>query len=392
MLRREVTTMQPDHHRPVMLNWGPALRVFLRLSAIWVPISAIPYLNDFARDFPNIRGDDLRAVAVGALGPPMAILVAGIGLYLSSLSLWRIWQTFGAEHWLRLPDNVRRGLARLYLATAIPWTVYFGYRMAVDSSRHYGDRYIRDDLLWLLSIPAGAIALFMVFCWIFDGFNRRGPIVSEPPTARNASQADSSEDGKKAIFEKLHFLLTNEKAQVAHLPEPMRSQILGGAACDKIPGAKGEFGRDLDNPIPVNGPLGELIYLSNLLNETSRQPILFHRLGSAGRIDIFETVTTDGERWDILFFDLYHPTKSRLTPSGYLSANSDPNIRLPCGTNEYLPRFPSELPSSVANACERFIGLRLCPPEVRRAIESVSFSRPPAHQVRISSLAGKLAR
>jgi hypothetical protein len=37
---------------------------------------------------------------------------------------------------------------------------------------------------------------------------------------------------------------------------------------------------------------------------------MFHRLGSLGGIDAYEVVSLDGEVWDILFLDLYHPRKS----------------------------------------------------------------------------------
>ena len=120
----------------------------------------------------------------------------------------------------------------------------------------------------------------------------------------------------KDVFRKIHRLMDNEKAQNERLPEPYRSQVLRGADCDEIAGAVGEFGRDPRNPIPVNGPLGELIYLSNLRTANSQQ-IMFHRLGSISNVDIYETVSLDGAIWDILFLHQYHPRKSQRSPSGY---------------------------------------------------------------------------
>src|SRR5262245_4959289 len=120
----------------------------------------------------------------------------------------------------------------------------------------------------------------------------------------------------KDVFSKLHRLMDNEKAQNDRLPEPYRSQVREGTDCDEIAEAVGEFGRDPRNPIPVNGPLGELIYLSNLRTGDSQQ-IMFHRLGSTTNVDIYETVSLDGAIWDILFFHSFHPRKSRRAPSGY---------------------------------------------------------------------------
>ena len=65
-------------------------------------------------------------------------------------------------------------------------------------------------------------------------------------------------------FKKFHKFMDSENAQNKRLIEPHRSEVRAGADCDEIVGVVGEFGRDPRNPIPVNGPLGEIIYLSNL--------------------------------------------------------------------------------------------------------------------------------
>ncbi|MCY4364582.1 MAG: hypothetical protein OXE42_20765, partial [Gammaproteobacteria bacterium] len=70
------------------------------------------------------------------------------------------------------------------------------------------------------------------------------------------------------------------------------------------------------NPIPVNGSIGQLAYLSKLETERGER-ILFHRIGAVDTIDVFEAVTFSGSEWFILFVDLYHPRRSRLTPDGF---------------------------------------------------------------------------
>ena len=71
----------------------------------------------------------------------------------------------------------------------------------------------------------------------------------------------------KKIFEKIGRLFESEAFQNSLLPEPLKAVVLNGQNCDKIPGASGEFGRDPTNPIPVNGPIGEILYLSQLRTE-----------------------------------------------------------------------------------------------------------------------------
>jgi hypothetical protein len=54
------------------------------------------------------------------------------------------------------------------------------------------------------------------------------------------------------------------------------------------------------NPIPVNGPIGELAYLSKL-ETVQGERILFHRIGTVNMIDVLEAVTFSGSEWFILF-------------------------------------------------------------------------------------------
>src|SRR3546814_10801196 len=62
-----------------------------------------------------------------------------------------------------------------------------------------------------------------------------------------------------------------------------------------LPNGSGPFGFTETNPIPVNGPIGQLAYLSRLETQ-SGQRILFHRLGAIDKVDVFEAVTFDGSR------------------------------------------------------------------------------------------------
>ncbi len=106
----------------------------------------------------------------------------------------------------------------------------------------------------------------------------------------------------------LHRFLNDEHAQNNQLPESYRSEIQGGLDCDEISGASGEFGRSFQNPVPVNGPVGEILYLSNLRMK-DRTPIMFHRIGSKNGADAFETVSLDGKVWDVLFLHPISPEK-----------------------------------------------------------------------------------
>jgi hypothetical protein len=186
----------------------------------------------------------------------------------------------------------------------------------------------------------------------------------------------------KEMFDKLARFMEDEAGQNSVLHPMMRDRVINGLDVDMLPNAIGDFGRSSESPIPVNGAIGELIYLSRLMTKDAKQGLLFHRLGSVEYIDIYETVSIDARRWDILFLSMYHPRKSRKAPAGYLIV--DQGIRpLIFGTNRRVSEFPHRLQEAIAATTEEFIGISLPPPEVRMAVERLQFRRPQDHEKRV---------
>lgn len=204
---------------------------------------------------------------------------------------------------------------------------------------------------------------------------------------RNEDRALSPE--ATAAFEKIARFLADEDAQNERLPATRRDMLKKGLSCDQVPWGVGCFGKELTNPIPVNGPLGELIYLSNL-RHISGQPVLFHRLGSLNAVDIYEIMTLDGKFWDILYLDFYHPRKSCSVPEGY-SAAFDWTATF-YGTNEFVEDFPKNIHIAVGQTFERLIGISMCLPEIREAVEGKEFLRPSEHARRSASLRREIAK
>ncbi|WNJ99968.1 hypothetical protein L2D14_00750 [Thalassospiraceae bacterium LMO-JJ14] len=188
----------------------------------------------------------------------------------------------------------------------------------------------------------------------------------------------------RKIFDKMARVMEDEKLQNSMYPDQIKSQIENGQDTDEISYAVGEFGRTEDNPIPVNGPIGELVYLSCLKTKSNAR-LLFHRLGSMDGIDFYETVTIDGRDWDVLFFSMYHPRKSKKAPSGYVltSTNEQPLL---FGTNRRVENFPYSLQQAIRSTTSEIFGFPLPPPQVRQAEESVKFQRPKDHLQRVKSL------
>src|SRR5689334_7980596 len=207
-----------------------------------------------------------------------------------------------------------------------------------------------------------------------------------PATVDRAEPRLAADD----TFKNVHKFMDNESAQNNRLIEPHRSKVRAGADCDEIVGAVGELGRDPRNPIPVNGPLGEVIYLSNLRMDS--QHIMFHRLGAVSNVDVYETVSIDGAKWDILFLDQYHPRKSRVPPSGYQLVTGPERNTLLLGVDDFVAEFPNDLADAIANMSERIFKLRLRPEGVSAVPERAIFKRPAAHAERVNIVLNALKR
>lgn len=184
----------------------------------------------------------------------------------------------------------------------------------------------------------------------------------------------------EAVFQRVSNFLNSDAEQLSRYPPEFRSLLQNAASVDRLPGSSGPFGQVLENPIPVNGPIGEIIYLSALRRNGAR--VLFHRLGSVDRLDIFECVSADGYDWDLLYFDMYHPRKSHLVPHGYTRA---PNALL-SGVNITTSEFPNDIYREVLKYSNGVFGFSLADPSIRLSLESCEFIRPPGHAARLAKL------
>ena len=128
----------------------------------------------------------------------------------------------------------------------------------------------------------------------------------------------------------------------------MSERFITGLDCDEMPGAIGPFGKTMTNPIPVNGPIGELKYLSRLRME--EHPIMYHRLTSSRyglsdieAVDIYELCDITGKNWDILYLHMYHPRRSTTIPDGYQLADYHPvftKLGYGLGVANFVGHFP----------------------------------------------------
>jgi len=174
-----------------------------------------------------------------------------------------------------------------------------------------------------------------------------------------------------AVFKKLDRLLNDDKEQNATLPEYCRAPIAEGLDCDQLPDASGEFGLTPTNPIPTNGPLGEVLYLSRLRTKGG-SPIMFHRLwsedGTLTPVDVFEVLSLDGLVREKLFLSMYHPRKSKKVPRGYSYAPNIDTRNFTYGVTHIVENFPQKLDAHIRKWQMDVIGTPLPVGRVREAI------------------------
>lgn len=181
-----------------------------------------------------------------------------------------------------------------------------------------------------------------------------------------------------AVFEKIYALLSDENVQNRYYPAVLQQLLAQGGAIDQVPNASGEFGRNIGNPIPVNGFLGELVYISNLTLPNGVD-VVAHRLGNLNnKCDIYEIVAIDGSRWDILIFDMYHTRKSRITPSGY-NLKGDPAKYL-FATDKVVDEFPEGISEAIKDMGLSMFSIPILAPQLESFSKFKGLTRPKAHE------------
>jgi hypothetical protein len=184
----------------------------------------------------------------------------------------------------------------------------------------------------------------------------------------------------KAVFHKIHQILDDEETQLDLIHPSMKQIIKTCPAYDKNPDGTGSFGFSETNAIPVNGPIGELAYLSRL--ETLQgERILFHRVGAIDRIDVFEAVTITGSAWFFMFLDFYHPRRSRVAPEGFRFTKDAP---LFTGFHNLCNNFPYDFADKKHEERETGLSLAYIPISmVEPYIAENVYKRPLAHTIKL---------
>jgi hypothetical protein len=186
----------------------------------------------------------------------------------------------------------------------------------------------------------------------------------------------------------IHRILDDEKFQLELVPPMMKTILESAPAYDKDPNGTGPFGFTESNPIPVNGPIGQLAYLSRLETQ-SGQRILFHRLGAIDKVDVFEAVSFNGADWFILFVDLYHPRRSCLAPDGFRFTKEVAQFS---GFHMFCENFPYDFIEKKSAKSESWLSMAyIANCKVSEQIQGRKFNRPLAHKAKLELVKSRLS-
>lgn len=198
------------------------------------------------------------------------------------------------------------------------------------------------------------------------------------------------EKQKKALqdaFAMVRKVIEDEEFQLSLSPG-LAEMLKTAPAVDENPGSTGSFGFIETNPIPVNGAIGEIAYLSKL-QTLSGERVIFHRLGAIKTVDVFEAVTFSGSEWFIFFLDLYHPRKSRKAPDGFKFTK---DLAQFSGFHKFCADFPYDFVEKKQTESDSGLSFAYIPiSNVQQQIQGRNFTRPVAHKVKLEMVLNRLS-
>jgi hypothetical protein len=189
---------------------------------------------------------------------------------------------------------------------------------------------------------------------------------------RRARKKAAKEFPVEGAFAKMLNMLQNEDVQNKCLDAKLRGLLVSNQINRNHTTKYGYMPAD---PIRVNGPLGEQLYIA-MLRGREGQAVIGHRLGSLRNLDIYEIATSDFAQWAVLFFDMYYLNKDTFAPSGF--AMDEEGTRTLTATNKFMAGFPKNFYSIlIESTCEQ-IGFPLVNSSLSD-IQSDGIVRPAAH-------------
>ena len=178
-------------------------------------------------------------------------------------------------------------------------------------------------------------------------------------------------------MEKIYQLLKEDEEQNRTYPDSFQELL---AENYEMRDRGLEYGMSASDPIRVNGPIGEIVYISRLKSPNNKG-YLGHRLGSLNGLDIFEIVSDDFKDWKIIYLDMYWKTKDAFAPNGTSYSTDAIGIS---ATNSFMARFPANFWQEALIATEQQFGIPFIVKLYLKDIDYEIAERPLEHMKALS--------
>ena len=97
-------------------------------------------------------------------------------------------------------------------------------------------------------------------------------------------KSDINRTRSEKMYDDALKLFNSAQLQNETLPPELRAEEEGGDDSDVLCQGSGRVGHGVGNPIPVNGPIGEMTYLSRLRLRRPGSMEFYHKVETLGRI------------------------------------------------------------------------------------------------------------
>ena len=176
----------------------------------------------------------------------------------------------------------------------------------------------------------------------------------------------------QGVFDKMYKMLHDEEIQNEGLDQRLRAMLRQNESNRRLTQF---YGLSPDDPIRVNGPIGEQLYIA-MLRGLEGQAVIGHRLGSIERLDIYEVATSDFSQWAVLFFDMYYLNKDIVAPEDFVLDGS--GERTLTAVNRFMVNFPSNFYGELIETVSDQVGFPLVNVSLRD-IQAEGIKRPVEH-------------
>lgn len=183
-------------------------------------------------------------------------------------------------------------------------------------------------------------------------------------------------------IETLNRLLEDEAYQLSLMPDQVVKEALRNGAVDEVAGGSGSFALLPSNPVPVNGTVGAMAWLSRLQTRHG-DSLVFHRLGMLEAIEVYEALSLQRRQWFLFFLDPRYQRASTAAPAGFhLIAAGRPFH----GVGSLMRHFPHDFEDIVSGYDEEFRLATVAPNKVLSHISRSDVQRPPAQRIKLEWL------